>query len=76
MIEVLMEEGIKEVVVIYINNDYGKGLVDSFVVVFEVVGGFVIIFVVYEDGKVDYFVEVGVLVFVGGDCLVVVGYVD
>ena len=30
MTEVLMEQGIKEVAVTYTNNDYGKGLADSF----------------------------------------------
>ena len=39
MTEVLMEEGIKEVAVTYTNNDYGKGLADSFQAAFEAAGG-------------------------------------
>jgi TPR repeat protein len=35
MTEVLMEEGLKEVAVTYTNNDYGKGLADSFQAAFE-----------------------------------------
>lgn len=76
MVELLMEQGYMLVVVFYINLDYGKGLVDSFQVVYEGLGGEVIILVLYEVGKGDYLVEVGVLVVVGGDLLVVVGYVD
>ena len=63
MTEVLMEQGIKEVAVTYTNNDYGKGLADSFAAAFE-------------DGKADYSAEVGALAAAGGDRLVVAGYVD
>ena len=37
MTEVLMEQGIKEVAVTYTNNDYGKGLADSFAAAFEAI---------------------------------------
>ena len=43
MTEVLMEEGIMEVAVTYTNNDYGKGLADSFQAAFEAAGGTVTI---------------------------------
>lgn len=76
MTEVLMEEGIKEVAVTYTNNDYGKGLADSFVAAFEAAGGTVTISAAHEDGKADYSAEVGALASAGGDRLVVAGYVD
>ncbi len=53
MTEVLMEEGIKEVAVTYTNNDYGKGLADSFQAAFEAAGGTVTINAAHEDGKAD-----------------------
>ena len=76
MTEVLMEEGIKEVAVTYTNNDYGKGLADSFQAAFESAGGTVTINAAHEDGKADYSAEVGALAAAGGDQLVVAGYVD
>ena len=76
MTEVLMEEGIKEVAVSYTNNDYGKGLADSFQAAFESAGGTVTINAAHEDGKADYSAEVGALAAAGGDRLVVAGYVD
>ncbi len=76
MTEVLMEQGIKEVAVTYTNNDYGKGLADSFQAAFEAAGGTVTINAAHEDGKADYSAEVGALASAGGDRLVVAGYVD
>jgi len=76
MTEVLMEDGIKEVAVTYTNNDYGKGLADSFQAAFEAAGGTVTINSAHEDGKADYSAEIGALASAGGDRLVVAGYVD
>ncbi len=76
MTEVLMEEGIKSVAVTYTNNDYGKGLADSFQAAFEAAGGTVTINAAHEDGKADYSAEIGALAAAGGDRLVVAGYVD
>ncbi|MDJ0630389.1 MAG: ABC transporter substrate-binding protein [Rhodobacter sp.] len=76
MTEVLMEAGINEVAVTYTNNDYGKGLADSFQAAFEAAGGSVTISAAHEDGKADYSAEVGALASAGGDRLVVAGYVD
>jgi branched-chain amino acid transport system substrate-binding protein len=76
MTEVLMELGIKEVAVTYTNNDYGKGLADSFQAAFEAAGGSITINAAHEDGKADYSAEVGALASAGGDRLVVAGYVD
>ncbi len=76
MTEALMEQGIKEVAVTYTNNDYGKGLADSFEAAYTAAGGTVTINAAHEDGKADYSAEVGALAAAGGDRLVVAGYVD
>jgi len=76
MTEVLQELGINEVAVTYTNNDYGKGLADSFQAAYEAAGGTVTINAAHEDGKADYSAEVGALAAAGGDRLVVAGYVD
>lgn len=76
MTEVLMDQGIKEVAVTYTNNDYGKGLADSFQAAYEAAGGTVTINAAHEDGKADYSAEVGALAAAGGERLVVAGYVD
>lgn len=76
MTEALMELGINEVAVTYTNNDYGKGLADSFQAAYEAAGGTVTINAAHEDGKADYSAEVGALAAAGGDRLVVAGYVD
>jgi len=76
MTNVLMDQGIKEVALTYTNNDYGKGLADSFQAAFEAAGGTVTINAAHEDGKADYSAEVGALAAAGGERLVVAGYVD
>lgn len=74
--DVLMEKGISEVAVTYTNNDYGKGLADSFAAAYAAAGGSVTATTAHEDGKADYSAEVGALASAGGDALVVAGYVD
>ncbi len=74
--DILMDQGIKSVAVTYTNNDYGKGLADSFQAAFEAAGGTVTINAAHEDGKADYSAEVGALAAAGGERLVVAGYVD
>lgn len=76
MADVLLENGIDEVAVTYTNNDYGKGLADSFEAAYAERGGTVTINTAHEDGKADYSAEVGALASAGGDRLVVAGYVD
>ncbi|MEX0318339.1 MAG: ABC transporter substrate-binding protein [Ruegeria sp.] len=76
MTDVLMEQGVKEVALTYTNNDYGKGLADSFQQAFEAAGGTVTIAAAHEDGKADYSAEVGALAAAGGEKLVIAGYVD
>lgn len=76
MTDILMEEGIKSVALTYTNNDYGKGLADSFVAAFEAAGGEITVNVSHEDGRADYSSEVATLASAGGDILVVAGYLD
>ena len=76
MTDVLIDQGIKEVALTYTNNDYGKGLANSFAAAFEAAGGTVTINAAHEDGKADYSAEVGALAAAGGERLVVAGYVD
>ena len=73
---VLKSRGIDEVAVTYTNNDYGKGLSDSFKSAFEAAGGKISIVAAHEDGKADYSAEVGALSASGSRYLAVFGYVD
>ena len=73
---ILNDRGISEVAVTYTNNDYGKGLADSFTSNFEAAGGTVTISVPHEDGKADYSAEVAALDSAGGELLAVFGYSD
>ncbi|MCP4471098.1 MAG: ABC transporter substrate-binding protein [Gammaproteobacteria bacterium] len=74
--KVLQSRGIDEVAVTYTNNDYGKGLSDSFSSAFKAVGGKISIVAAHEDGKADYSAEVGALSASGSKHLAVFGYVD
>jgi branched-chain amino acid transport system substrate-binding protein len=76
MTEIILEKGIKSVAVTYTNNDYGKGLAESFAAAFTAAGGTVTINTPHEDGKADYSAEVGALASAGGEVLVVAGYTD
>ncbi|MFP4042990.1 MAG: ABC transporter substrate-binding protein [Rhodosalinus sp.] len=74
--EILIDRDIEEVAVTYTNNDYGKGLADSFQASFEEMGGSVTLAAPHEDGKADYSAEVGALASAGGEVLAVFGYSD
>lgn len=76
MAENILDRGIETVALTYTNNDYGKGLADSFAEAYKEKGGTVTINAAHEDGKADYSAEIGALSSAGGDALVVVGYVD
>jgi len=73
---ILADKGMNEVAVTYTNNDYGKGLADSFETSFEEAGGTVTASIPHEDGKADYSAEVGNLASAGGEALAVLGYAD
>ena len=74
--QVAKARGIKEIAVTYTNNDYGKGLTNSFSNAFKAAGGKVVLAVAHEDGKADYSAEVGALVASGAEHLAVFGYID
>ncbi len=74
--DVVMERGVNNVAITYTNNDYGKGLSESFSNAFKAKGGSVTMTAAHEDGKADYSAEVGALAASGADDLVVFGYVD
>lgn len=74
--DILGARGIKDIAVTYTNNDYGKGLADSFTKAFKANGGTVSISAAHEDGKADYSAEVGALSASGSEHLAVFGYVD
>lgn len=76
MTDIIMEHGLKSVAITYTNNDYGKGLAESFANSFKAKGGTVTIIAAHDDGKPDYSAEVGALASAGGDALVIAGYVD
>ena len=76
MAAMMKGRGYNDVAVTYTNNDYGKGLADSFAAALEAAGGTITINAAHEDGKADYSAEVGALASAGGDILVVAGYVD
>ncbi len=74
--QVAKARGIRTIAVTYTNNDYGKGLANSFANAFEAAGGEVTLSVAHEDGKADYAAEVGALAASGAEHLAVFGYVD
>ena len=73
---ILDNRGIKNVAITYTNNDYGKGLSDSFATAFTTLGGSVSMTAAHEDGKADYSAEVAALSASGSKHLAVFGYVD
>ena len=76
MTDILVDRGFNSVALTYTNNDYGKGLADSFQAAYEAAGNEVTVSIPHEDGKADYSAEVGTLASAGGQVLVVAGYLD
>lgn len=76
MADIITDRGMKNVAVTYTNNDYGKGLADSFATAFAAKGGTITVNSPHDDGKADYSAEVAALAAAGGEALVVAGYVD
>lgn len=62
MADLLLAQGVTDVAVTYVNNDYGKGLADVFAETFEAGGGTIAANVAHEEGKADYRAELGNLV--------------
>ncbi|MDR5866768.1 ABC transporter substrate-binding protein [Halomonas koreensis] len=74
--KLLLEKGIQEVAVTYVNNDYGRGLADAFVAAYENGGGSVLENLAHEDNRADYRSELGSLAATGAQTLVVLAYAD
>ena len=74
--DIMMERGFKSAALTYTNNDYGKGIAESFAAAYTAAGGEITISAAHEDGKADYSAEIGALAAAGGDILVVAGYLD
>ncbi|MCK2185216.1 ABC transporter substrate-binding protein [Halomonas getboli] len=74
--KLLLDKGIQEVAVTYVNNDYGRGLADAFVAAFEKGGGSVLENLAHEDNRADYRSELGTLAATGAQTLVVLAYAD
>lgn len=57
-VKVAQHLGVNEVAVMYINNDYGRGVKDTFVQAFEATGGKILIAQPFELGGKDFRTEV------------------
>jgi len=64
----------KKVSITYVNNDYGKGLADTFKNTFEALGGQVLAMVAYEENKPSYRGEVDNLMAGDPEAIVMVSY--
>jgi branched-chain amino acid transport system substrate-binding protein len=76
MASLLISKGVKNVVVTYVNNDYGKGLNDAFAAAFKADGGTIDADVAHEDNKADYRAELGQLATSGDQNLVILAYAN
>ena len=74
--QITTERGFNDVAVTFINNDYGKGLSDSFINAYKGLGGKVSAVVPHEADKADFSAEVAALNASGASILAVFGYVD
>ncbi|NOX32167.1 MAG: ABC transporter substrate-binding protein [Deltaproteobacteria bacterium] len=74
--KITINKGIKKVALTYTNNDYGKGLSESFGKAYKKLGGKILMTAAHEDGKADYSADVAALSASGAKDLVVFGYLD
>ena len=72
----LLDRGTKKVAVAYLNNDYGKGLAESFKAEFEDKGGEIAGFAAHEGEKASYRSNLAELASGGADTLVIFDYGD
>lgn len=72
----IKSKGINDIVITYVNNDYGKGFADALAAAFTKLGGTVAANVAHEEGKADYRAELGSLASSGVQNLVVLAYAD
>jgi len=72
--EVAREKGLENLAIIYVNNDYGQGLAESFQESFEAQGGTISGSVPYEKGQASYRGELQQLAGAGAEALLLIGY--
>jgi ABC-type branched-subunit amino acid transport system substrate-binding protein len=72
--EVSREQGLARVAIIYINNDYGQGLAESFETAFTAQGGSVTGSIPYEKGQASYRGELQQLAGGDAEALLLIGY--
>jgi len=71
---VVAEQGYRNVATLYVNNDYGEGLADSFQAAFEKKGGKVSQALPYEPGNASYRGELSKAASGGAGALLLIGY--
>jgi ABC-type branched-subunit amino acid transport system substrate-binding protein len=72
--EVTANKGLSKVSILYVNNDYGEGLANSFQQAFEKRDGGVVSSSAYEPGNASYRGEVSNAATGGAEALVLIGY--
>lgn len=72
--ELVVEDGLEGVSILYINNDYGEGLAESFTASFEASGGNVVATQAYDDGAGSYRGELSSVASDDAEALVLIGY--
>jgi ABC-type branched-subunit amino acid transport system substrate-binding protein len=72
--ELVAAEGMSNVSILYVNNDYGEGLADSFTSAFEGHDGMVDERIAYEKGNASYRGELSKAADGDAEALVVIGY--
>ncbi|MCF4099379.1 ABC transporter substrate-binding protein [Maritalea mediterranea] len=70
----LLNKGINDIAITYVNNDYGKGFADALATAYEAGGGDVLISEAHEEGKSDYRAELGSLAASGSQNLIILAY--
>lgn len=71
---VVKDAGYGKVAVIYVNNDYGKGLADAFAASFAKLGGAVTASIAYEEKQASYRGELTQAAKNGPEALALIGY--
>lgn len=71
--DVVQEKALDNLAILYINNDYGQGLADSFQAAFEAKGGTITNVLPYEQGQASYRGELQQLAD-GATALTLIGY--
>ncbi len=72
--DVVKGANISKVSIIYVNNDYGKGLADAFAARFQALGGKVVASLGYEEKQASYRGELANIAKGGPEALVLIAY--